>query len=152
MKRVLPFRLVSDPQLVLAAVVLGLAPLQAAAEPPPAPAHPIVGSWSWQVFGGPCRESLQYRANGSMRASSGEALTAWTYHISATPGPKGFYKLVETTTETNGKADCSGDVVADDNVAHTRYIQFSPARDRLIVCRDESLTACFGPLTRASNP
>lgn len=135
--------------MLLCAAALQLSTAQAA-DPTPSgnTAHPIVGSWNWTLFGGKCAETFQYRANGTMLGTSGEAVTEWIYTVTPQASEKGFYKVVETSTRQNGKKDCSGDVVDETGTAHTRFIQFSPARDRFIVCKAESLTACFGPLSR----
>lgn len=113
-----------------------------------APPHPIVGTWSWQLFGGKCLETLQYRADGVMLSTSGDAVTEWRYTLSASPGTKGFYKMTETSVRQNGKKDCSGDVVDEAGTDAEKFIQLSPAKDRLLVCKTESLTACYGPLQR----
>lgn len=110
--------------------------------------HPVVGTWSWPLFGGKCVETFQYRPSGTLLGTSGEAVTEWTYTISAEASEKGFYKATETSVRQNGKPDCSGDVVDQDGDIHTRFIQFSPARDRMIICKTESLAACFGPLSK----
>ncbi|WP_309683363.1 hypothetical protein [Polaromonas sp.] len=93
-------------------------------------------------------ETWQYRANGSRQLSSGDELTQAGYEISAKPSLLGFYRLVETVTQSSGKPDCAGDLHEAPGDSVTRYIQFSPRQDQLIVCREESLKACFGPLKR----
>lgn len=129
--------------------VAALCPLlaQAAGESVPV-AHPLVGTWSWTLFGGTCSETYHYRSNGTLLSISGEAVTEWLYSVSALPGAQGFYKVVETSTRQNSKKDCSGDVVDEAGTSNTKFIQLSPTRDRFIVCKAESLAACFGPLTR----
>lgn len=121
-----------------------------AAEPlSPAPApHPLTGRWSWTLPEKACTEQLQYRANGTRLGSSGEETTQSRYEVAAIPSLLGFYRLTETVTESNGKRDCSGDLHAAPGESVTRFIQFSPRKDQLIVCREESLKACFGPLKR----
>ena len=117
-----------------------------------APPHPIVGTWSWQLFGGKCTETLQYRADGVMLSTSGDAVTEWRYTLGAAPGAnpgvKGFYKAVETSVRQNGKKDCSGDVVDEAGTEAEKFIQISPAKDRMLICKTESLAACYGPLKR----
>ena len=113
-----------------------------------APPHPIVGTWNWQIFGGKCLETLQYRADGVMLSTSGDAVTEWRYTLDAALGAKGFYKVVETSVRKNGKKDCSGDVVDEAGTEVEKFIQLSPEKDRLLVCKTESLTACYGPLQR----
>lgn len=130
--------------------VTALCPLlaHAAGELKPAAMHPLVGTWSWTLFGGKCSETYQYRSNGTMLSTSGEAVTEWLYTVSALADAQGFYKVVETSTRQNGKTDCSGDVVDEAGTANTKFIQLSPAQDRFIACKEASLAACFGPLGR----
>ena len=116
------------------------------------PPHPIVGTWNWQLFGGKCTETLQYRADGVMLSTSGDAVTEWRYTLGAATGPKGFYKVVETSVRQNGKKDCSGDVVDEAGTETEKFIQLSPAKNRLLVCKTESLAACYGPLQRVQQP
>ena len=114
---------------------------------PTAP-HPLVGTWNWALPGKACTETWQYRANGTRLGTSGEEVTQGDYQIAAAPAASGFYRLVETVTAGNGKRDCSGDLheASDDSVV--RFIQFSPQKDQFIVCKAETLQACFGPLKR----
>ena len=121
-----------------------------AAEPlssAPAP-HPLTASWSWTLPGKPCTEQLHYRANGTRLGSSGEETTQSRYEVAAIPSLLGFYRLTETVTDSNAKRDCSGDLHEAPGEPVTRFIQFSPRREQLIVCREESLKACFGPFKR----
>ncbi len=65
------------------------------------------------------------------------------------PSLLGFYRVAETVIEANGKPDCSGDLHEVSGEPVTRFIQFSPKRDQFIVCKEESLKACFGPFKRS---
>jgi hypothetical protein len=123
-------------------------PAPAASVTPAIPAHPLVGTWSWPVFGGQCVETLQYRGSGSLLSTSGEAVTEWSYKTTPQASEKGFFKVVETSVRQNGKKDCSGDSIDQDGEIAIRYIQLSPNGKRLIVCKTEALSACFGPLDR----
>ena len=121
-----------------------------AAEPLPsarAP-HPLIGSWSWTLPGKSCTEQLHYRANGTRQGSSGEEKTKSSYEVTALPSLLAFYRLSETVTDSNGKRDCSGDLHNATGEPVIRFIQFSPKKDQLIICREETLKACFGPLKR----
>lgn len=113
--------------------------------------HPLVGSWSWKLPGKACTESYEYRANGSRAGSSGEEVVQGTYEITPLPSLLGFHRLVETVTTSNDKRDCSGDLHEASSPPVTRFIQFNPKRDQFIICKAESLQACFGPLKRAPN-
>jgi hypothetical protein len=139
-------------KLVLCAALLGCLTCAQAAEPQPAapdPAqHPITGSWSWKLAGKQCLETKTYRADGTVTGRSGEEVTQSRYEISAIPSLLGFYRIAETATEANGKRDCSGDLHEASSEPVIRFIQFSPKRDQFIVCKAESLKACFGPLKR----
>lgn len=133
----------------LAALLCSFASAQAAGPVPATPAqHPIVGSWTWALPGKPCAETYKYRANGTRTGTSGEEATLSDYEISPFPSLLGFYRLVETVTDANGKRDCSGDLHEESDERITRFIQLSPKGDQLIVCKAESLRACFGPLQR----
>lgn len=129
---------------------------QAAGPPAPsaseAPArstqHPLVGSWTWRLPGKSCAETYQFRPDGTRTGSSGEEVTQGNYEVSPVPSLLGFYRLVETLSESNGKKDCSGDLHEASADGATRYIQLSPKRDQFIICKAESLKACFGPLKR----
>lgn len=114
--------------------------------------HLLVGSWRWTLFNGQCSETLQYRADGVLLSTSGDAVTAWRYGVDATPSPQGFYTVVETSTRYNSKKDCYGDMVDEEGLQATRFIQLNPAKDRLIVCKSASLAECYGPLKREPWP
>lgn len=150
-------------KIILAALLCGAAAVQAAGPLPPkstnahlaAPAaaattHPLAGRWSWTLPDKSCTETLTYSAGtkGTRQGSSGEEVTQSRYDISAMPSLLGFYRLTETVTQSNAKPDCSGDLHEAASEPVTRYVQFSPKKDQLIVCKEESLQACFGPLKR----
>ena len=100
------------------------------------------------MFAGKCAETYQYRADGTLLATSGQAVTEWTYSITPQASERGFYKLSASSVRQNGKPDCSGDVVEEAATPATWFIQFSPGKDRYLACKAESLGACFGPLVR----
>jgi hypothetical protein len=110
--------------------------------------NPVVGTWSWTLFSGTCTETLQYRADGVLLSTSGDAVTEWRYTASAGPDAEGFYRVSGISTRYNAKKDCSGDVVDEAGLDATKFIQLNPARDKLIVCKTASLQACYGPLQR----
>ncbi|MGH8848140.1 MAG: hypothetical protein ACREXQ_13010 [Polaromonas sp.] len=107
-----------------------------------------MGTWTWTLPGRQCAETWQYRADSTRLGTSGEEVTQGGYDISPKPGLLGFYQVAETVTKANGKRDCSGDLHEASDERVTRFIQFSPKLDQLIVCKAESLHACFGPLKR----
>lgn len=100
------------------------------------------------MFGGSCTETYQYRANRTVLATSGPEVSEKKYAVAMSPDEQGFYKLVETVVRQNEKADCSGGIPEGPGEQTTRYIQFSPQKDKLLVCEQASLKACFGPLRR----
>lgn len=135
-------------KLLTLSCLLATSPLLFAAGPAATFGHPIVGTWSWVVFGGNCTETLQFRANRTMLGTSAEEVTEKRYEIAATPDEKGFYRLVETVTRQNDKKDCSGTLSAGPGEQTTRFVQFSPQADKMLVCQAAALSACFGPLKR----
>ncbi len=122
--------------------------LHAAGPAAAAPPHPIVGTWSWVTFGGACTETWQFRPNRTMLGTSGEEVAEKTYEVAAAPDAAGFYRLVETVVRQNDKKDCAGAMLDGPGEQSIRFIQFSPQRDQLLVCRTAALSACFGPLKR----
>ena len=109
---------------------------------------PLAGTWGWTLFSGGCAETLQYRADGILISTSGDAVTEWSYAVTSTPDSQDFYESIEVTTRFNAEKDCSGDVVNELGLDATKYIQFNPARNQMIVCKSASLQACYGPLLR----
>ena len=114
----------------------------------PPSTHPVSGKWTWTLPGKSCTESLQYRTGGKRLGTSGEEVLESEFQVTPMPGLLGFYRLVETVTQSNGKPDCAGDIHEASGNSVTRFIQFSPKLDQMIVCREESLKACFGPMKR----
>ncbi len=151
------------PKIILAALLCSAAAAQAAGPAPtPVPKstaiasaaatqHPLAGRWAWTLPGKSCTETLAYSAgtSGTRQGSSGDEVTQSRYEVSAMPSLLGFYRLTETVTQSNAKPDCSGDLHEAASEPVTRYVQFSPKKDQLIVCKEESLQACFGPLKRS---
>jgi len=153
------------PKTLLLAVLLGSALAAQAAEPSPAHAasaasaaaaneahHPLTGLWHWTMPGKACAETWHYHANNTRTSSSGAEITQSHYEVASKPNLLGFYRLTETVTESNGKRDCAGDLHEVVGEPVTRFIQFSPKLDQLIVCKEESLKACFGPFKRIPAP
>jgi hypothetical protein len=112
--------------------------------------HPITGKWIWKLHSNTCTETLQFRSDGSRAGTSAEEFTEGTYQITPKPSLFGFYRLTETLTVANGKRDCAGDLHVAGDESTTRFVQFSPKIDQLIVCKSESLQACYGPLRRVA--
>ena len=108
----------------------------------------MAGTWNWTVFGGACAEALQYHADGTLQSNSAEATSTWLFQTTPNANEQGFYKVTETQVSANGKPDCYGDVAPEPGSVLTRYIQFNPAHDEMIICKSNSLDACFGPLKK----
>ena len=143
-------------KIICLIILLGGFPAVQAADLPPSAVsdlalHPLTASWAWTLPGKQCSETLQYRPDGTRSGTSGEEVTQARYEVSDKPSLLGFFRLVETTTESNGKRDCSGDLHDAYAEPVIRFIQFSPKRDQFIVCKSEELKACFGPMKRAVN-
>lgn len=139
--------------LMAAALALGAAQASAAdpASPQPAGVHPLTGKWTWTLPGTTCGETLQYRADGTRIGSSGEEVTEGNFQITPKPSLLGFYRLNESLTNANGKRDCASDLHEAGADSPVRFIQFNPKMDLLIVCKAESLKACYGPLRRSTD-
>jgi hypothetical protein len=109
--------------------------------------HPLLGTWTFVVADGSCEETYRFRSDGSTVVTSGEEVAESNYEISAKPSADGYYKWVDTIVKDNGKKDCGGEITAPGR-AITSFVRFNPSGEMLIICRAESLDACFGPLVR----
>ena len=116
-------------------------------EPPVIQINPIVGSWSFTLPNAKCTETYHFFPNGTTKVTSGEEVSESVYEISANPRISGYYKLVDTIVKNNGKKDCVGGVTAIGHKA-TSFVRFHPSGQMLIICWEESLEKCFGPLKR----
>lgn len=135
-------------------LLLGTAALVQAAGPSAvaqATSHPLLGNWSWTLSKNSCAETLQYGADEIRKSTSGEEVTQSRYSVSPKPSLLGFYRVTETVIQANAKKDCSGDLHEVSGEPVTRFIQFSPDLKKMLVCREASLKACFGPLQRQTD-
>lgn len=117
---------------------------------PPTPLdqhHPIIGTWIYTMADGSCSETYHMHQNGTSFVTSGEEVSESNFEISDTPSENGFYKWVDVIAKDNGKNDCTGSIM---QIGHesTSYIFFHPSGELMVVCQDESLNACFGPLKK----
>jgi hypothetical protein len=131
----------------LSLFALAVAGAQAAPPAAPVPDHPLIGTWRFTLPGGKCAEIYIFRADGTNVVVSAEEVGESAYEVSEAPSSKGFYKWTDVITKDNGGRDCSGEVMQLGHEA-TNYVLIHPSGEKLLVCRDESLDACFGPLDR----
>jgi hypothetical protein len=131
------------------AVAIAVAASVASAEAPRRPKtnHPILGTWIFAVPDTDCEETYYVRQDGTTLVTSGEEVAESVYEIDDEPSAKGYYKNTDRITKDNGKPDCAGNITKVGTEV-TNYIRFHPSGDMLIICKDESLDACFGPLYR----
>jgi len=120
-----------------------------AADPPHKPKtnHPILGTWVLTVPDTDCEETYYVRQDGTTLVTSGEEVAESVYEIADEPSAKGFYRNTDRIVKDNGKPDCAGNITKVGTEV-TNYVRFHPSFDLMIICRDESLNACFGPLYR----
>jgi hypothetical protein len=131
--------------LVLLAATARAAPPPSAADAP----SPIVGAWQFALPSF-CSEVHEYRADGTETVTSGEQVAQGVYEISTAPSPKGFYRLDERIGSDNGKTACSRGLRVGE--VSTNFVLVHASGTMIILCQDESLDACVGPLTRIRDP
>lgn len=110
-------------------------------------AHPLVGTWRFDVPNTGCAEIYRFRADGTSIVTSGSEVAESEFEVAMKPSNKGFYTWTDTIVKDNGKPDCSGQIT-DIGRKTTNYIRFDRSRQQFIVCRREDFDACFGPLRR----
>lgn len=110
----------------------------------------LIGKWTWTRPSNNCTEVYEFREDGTLFVVSGKEKSDNTYNLSAQPTPAGFFTLTTTIVKDHGGKDC-GDTEEDDSGGtDIRYIRFLPSGTQYIVCSEESLNRCFGPLHRIS--
>lgn len=109
--------------------------------------HPIIGTWVFHIPDIECVETYSYRSNGTTLTTSAEEVSEGEYTISDEPGPGGFYKYADTVVKDNGKKDCSGEITKVGEKS-SFFIRFLQGGEEFIMCKAESLDACFGPFIR----
>jgi len=115
----------------------------------PAPDHPIIGTWTFSGGEGSCTDTYTFRSDGTRLFSSADETGESEFAISAARSERGYYRLVDTITRTNGKPDCIGTISpVGDSV--TLYVRFQN-NEEFMTCRDESAAQCFGPFKRMNN-
>jgi hypothetical protein len=117
--------------------------------PPPRTATaPLVGRWEWKSAKGDCVETHQYLSNGVKISHSGQEVIEKRYSLSTVRGASGpaQYVVTETTTRTNGKPDCLGNLA---KLGHTLqlYLFFEGAQN-YTTCATSSRSTCYGSATR----
>lgn len=110
--------------------------------------HLLVGSWTWTRKANNCTEVYEYHVDGTSHIVSGEEQSDNSYHLSATPSPEGFYALTSTMVKDYGGKDCADSSRDDTGTTFTVYVLFSPSGDEHLVCFEQSMSRCFGPLRR----
>jgi hypothetical protein len=109
----------------------------------PRAGHPLVGVWRLAMPGFACRETIEFRADGTSASVSAGAEASGAYEVSDQVVENGRYVLSAAITRSNGGADCFGDT-APVGVPVTSYVHIYPG-DRLFFCPGPSSTDCFGP-------
>ena len=134
--------------VLLAAAVATVATLAAADPPrPPKTNHPILGTWIFAVPDTDCEETYYVRQDGTTLVTSGQEVAESVFEIDDVASSKGFYKNTDRIVKDNGKPDCAGQITKVGTQV-TNYIRFHPSSNMMVICKDESLNMCFGPLYR----
>ena len=114
----------------------------------PSPQHPVLGAWQWTDSRNGCTEVYDFRADGTVPVVSGDERTDNTYTISESPDSQGFYTLTMFTVKDHGGKDCGGDETDNTSMENVIYLLFEPKLTEFIICAEQRLEACFGPLRR----
>jgi hypothetical protein len=113
--------------------------------------HPLYGKWAWTYTKNNCTEVYDYRPDNTAVITSGEEQAESRFSLSDKPDLKGFYRMTDVTTKSNGRTGCDGEpggTPVGDSV--TNYIYFSPTKNEMVMCQEPSFRACMGPLRRIS--
>lgn len=108
----------------------------------------LIGKWTWTRPTNNCTEVYEYRTDGTLFVTSGAEKSDNTYHLAYEPSLKGFYKIRTTIVKDYGGKDCADSETDDAGATDTNFIKFHPSGNQYILCHEESLDRCFGPLRR----
>lgn len=109
---------------------------------------PIIGKWTWTRSTNNCTEVYDFRADGTMYATSGGEIATATYVVSGHKDSNGFYEMRVKPLTTNGAQDCSDRAPGGEQNPYTVYIIFHPTQPLHLVCQTPELDQCFGPLEK----
>lgn len=115
------------------------------------PTHRLYGVWTWTYSKNNCTETYNYRSDNTTVVTSGEEVAESRFTVSDQPDLKGFYRMTDTVTKSNGRTGCDGQP-GGSPIGHeaTLFILFHPTKAEMLICQDASMNACFGPLRRLS--
>lgn len=136
---------------ILTALVISSIPTAALATVGSSPSHQLYGKWTWTYSKNNCTEVYAYRSNNTSEVTSGEEVAESRFTIAEKPDLKGFYRMTDVVTKSNGRTGCDGKP-GGTSVGHevTIHILFHPAKDEMIMCYEPNLKSCMGPLRRVS--
>lgn len=135
-------------QALFCVLAWSLLPTALAVQPRPLDSsHPFLGTWVLPINNGQCLETYYIRADGTSLVTSAAEVAETNFEISPKPSRLGFYRWVDKLVKDNGKKDCSGKI-SKVGIESTSYLRFINDGERVIICQDESLNACFGPMHR----
>lgn len=114
----------------------------------PSRAPKLVGRWQWTRQDNQCTETLEYRADGTSSATSGDEHTEDRWTLSPwLPGSDSF-RLTLTTTRDDGGRDCANRTNDDTGATVNVFLRFASDDALMVVCYTESGNRCYGPLRR----
>lgn len=110
----------------------------------------LTGTWTWTRKSNGCSEQYDFRADGTLVATSREARSESQYIMAWAPEPNGRYKLTLVTTKDNGARDCA-DITGDRTGQRlVVYLLFGGSRQTMILCNSQNGPDCIGPLQRSA--
>lgn len=136
---------------ILATLIIYSVATTAVASVGNSPTNRLYGKWAWTYSKNNCTEVYDYRSDNTSVVTSGEEVAESHFTIAEKPDLKGFYRMTDRVTKSNGRTGCDGEpggTPIDHEV--TIYILFHPTRDEMLICQEPSLNSCFGPLRRVS--
>lgn len=126
------------------------APLPAAGDA--AISHQIVGQWQWIHAADGCRETYDYRPDGSLLATSGSHEIAATYAVSRRQNAQGFYEISIQPHVRSDAPRCPGNPLSGGTAPYTVYVIFHRTQPLHLLCETPGLERCLGPLRRVRRP
>jgi hypothetical protein len=115
---------------------------------PSVPRNPFVGTWTLSLTGITCRETIEFRADGTAHTVSAGEDSLSRYAMVEIPKHDGSYVWFDTVLKNNGKPDCLGNSAPVSDKAINYLLPTSSGG--FMLCSKWNGEGCVGVMSRTA--
>ncbi|RQP26499.1 hypothetical protein [Piscinibacter terrae] len=115
----------------------------------PVQTAPLVGRWEWTSNDGRCRETHEYRADGTALVESGSERLDAAYGLMKMNRQE-QHAMLRTTLGSNGQPDCMGGLTELHKTSYT-VLSFEDGGNSYLTCGSAEKSSCYGRASRAAH-